>query len=175
MPTTSIHMRILGLPFERIWEQAEVKGGGWLGTACQQRRDAGEGYSVIRARLISSLPSQSLSSSTHRHAKPLVPPNNLLILKFCCLEALADILLWKFVGNLHLIKKLLVAEENFVNEFDNCGHILRLLRNAVKFDLDMILKVRSEFNMQKFPGMRLWQIKPKVGKIIHKTDKLAAD
>lgn len=77
--------------------------------------------------------------------------------------------------NRHLIKKLLVAEENFVNEFDNCGHILGLLRNAVKFGLAMFLKVRSEFNMQKFPVMRLRQIKPKVGKIIDKTDKLAAD
>lgn len=161
--------------FERAWKQAEAQGGGWLGTACQQRRGAGEGYSVIRAALISSLLSQSLSSSTHRHAKPLVPPNYLLIVKFCCREALADILLWKFVVNQHLIKKLLVAGENFVNEFENCGHILRLLRNAVKFGLAMILKVRSEFNIQKFPGMRLWQIKPKVGKIIHKTDKLAAD
>lgn len=167
--------RILGLPFEKAWKQAEAQGGSWLGIASQKRREAGVGYSVIRARLVSSL----LTRTCHlQHTVKLSHWHPWIIFSFWnfyCLEALADILLWKVVVNWHLLKNLLVAAENFGNEFDNCGHILRLLRNSIKLGLIIFSKVRSEFNMQRFPGVSLWQIKPKVGKTTRKTDKLAAD
>lgn len=175
MPTTFILMRILGLHLKEHENKLSLKEEADLAQPVRRGGVLGKGtvsselhwFPLCSARACHL---QHTGTLSHWYLRI-----TFLIGKFCCLEALADILLWKFVVNHHLVKKLLVAGENFVNEFENCGHILRLRRNAVKFGLAMILKVRSEFNIQKFPGIRLWQIKPKVGKIIHKTDKLAAD